>query len=212
MASLLILDDQPVVVLGLRQVLKQIPGLVVEGDMADGRQLLEAVSKKTIHLVILDIWLRGHSTLEVLKELKARSPATGALVFMSRPEKEFGMHALHAGADGVIPKTASKEDLVRAVQKTAVGGKYFTPEMEASLLNHLHPHPNATDPLHKQLSGREYEVMVLLAQGNSNKEIIGLLSLSKQTISTYRMRVMEKMSMHSNADLARYVERQNGES
>src|SRR2546421_8116158 len=103
MASLLILDDQPVVVWGLRQMLKQIPGMVVEGEMADGRQLLDAVSRKKIDLVILEVWLRQHSTLDVLKELKRRSPGTRALIFTSRAEKEYGMYALQAGADGVLP-------------------------------------------------------------------------------------------------------------
>lgn len=203
MIKILIADDHPVVRQGLKQMLADEPDMKVAGEAANATDLLEKVQKEPWDIVLLDITMPGRGGLDVLKDLKRDRARLPVLVLSMHPEDQFGLRVLKAGAAGYLTKDSAPEELVKAIRKVCGGGKYVSPLLAEQLATRL----DSTEPRppHEFLSDREYQVMRLIASGKRVGDIARDLSLSVKTISTYRLRVLEKMDLKTNAELTRYA-------
>ncbi len=165
--------------------------------------LLQRALNSVWDVVISDLMMPGRSVLEALQQIRQVQPQLPVLILSIFPEEQYATRVFKAGASGYINKDAAPTELVKAVQRILQGRKYITPTVAEKLASDLSD--DKERPLHELLSDREFHVMKLLAGGKSITEIAASLSLSPTTISTYRSRIMEKMKMKANAELARYA-------
>ncbi|MBI5605227.1 MAG: response regulator transcription factor [Deltaproteobacteria bacterium] len=203
MITLLIADDHAIFREGLRQILEDVPDMVVSGEASSGQEVLEKVSKNDYDLLLLDIAMPGLSGLETLKLLKSQKPKLRVLVLSMYPEEQYAVRAIKAGAYGYITKASASEELIGAIRKISGGGRYISASIAEKLLFNLDPEPDR--PLHERLSDREYQVLCLIARGRTVGEIAEELCLSVKTVSTHRTHILEKMRLKSNAELTNYA-------
>lgn len=201
--SILLADDHAVLRSGLRLILLDAFKNATVGEAADCRQALEFAGSRAWDLIILDISMPGRGGLDVLKELRALYPKTRVLVLSMHSERQFAKRAFRAGAAGYLTKASAGAELLRAVQHVLAGGRYVSALLAEQLAAELGNSESAS--LHAQLSDREFEVLRLIAAGKTVKEIASELSLSGNTISTYRTRILEKMKMSTTAELMHYA-------
>lgn len=205
MTRFLLADDHAVVRQGLKQVLMDSIPQAVFGDASTAEEALEKARTSEWDVVILDVSLPDKSGLEVLKELRRLQPRLPVLILSMHPEEQYAVRLLRAGAAGYLTKKAAAKDLVTAVRKVLSGGKYVSPDLAERLAHVVELHGDPTRAPHESLSDREYQVFRMLAAGKTVKEIGEELSVSPQTVSTHRTRIMEKMELETNADLAEYA-------
>lgn len=209
----LLVDDHAIVRQGLRQVLGDVEGITVVGDAADGvqalrlvRQWMDAADGLRLGVVMLDIALPGRDGLEVLRQLKAEYPRLPVLMLSTYPDKQFAVRCLRAGASGYLNKSADPDEMVTALRKAAQGGVYLTAGVAEALATSLSEVRDK--PAHETLSQREHQVFRLLAEGQTVGQIAQELSLSPNTVSTYRARILEKTGTRNDVELALYAVRQ----
>jgi DNA-binding NarL/FixJ family response regulator len=202
MIRILIADDHSVVRKGLRQILLEgFPTAQIE-EVADAEEMIKKIIQAQWDVVISDLSMPGRSGLEALQQIKQINPKLPVLILSIHPEDQYALRVLKAGASGYLSKDMAPDELVIAVQRVMLGKKYITAtiaEKLASVLDH-----DSGRPPHESLSDREFSVLKLLAAGKSVSEIAESLFLSVTTVSTYRSRIMAKMSMKNNADLTLY--------
>ncbi len=203
MIRILIADDHAIVREGLKQIVADTPDMVVGGEAVDGPQVLELVRKDDWDVVVLDIAMPGRGGVDILKQLKNERPILPVLILSMYPEEQYAVRCLRAGASGYLTKESAPDELVTAVQKVVSGGKYVSSLLAERLAFKLEI--DTEKPLHETLSGREYQVMCMMASGKTLTEIADNLSLSVKTISTYRSRILEKMDMTNSAQLMHYA-------
>lgn len=203
MIRVLVADDHAVVRRGLLQILEEVPAMVVAGEAATGRQVLQAVQRENYDVLVLDIAMPDGGGLEVLRQLKSLKPDLPVLILSMYSEKQYALRALKAGAAGYLTKESAPDELTVAILKVARGGRYVSQslaeELAVALAGVLEKEP------HEILSDREHQVMCLLAAGNTITEISTELSLSVKTVSTYRARLMDKLGLKSTAEIIRYA-------
>ncbi|MBI5685040.1 MAG: response regulator transcription factor [Verrucomicrobia bacterium] len=204
--KILLADDHEVVRRGLKQMLADEFGKTTFGEAATAAEALDRACKEKWDLLLLDINMPGRSGIDVLREIKAQRPKLPVLVLSMSPEEEYAVRALKKGAAGYLSKQTVSTELIAAVKKVIAGGRYITPSLAEKLAADLEKPAGAE--AHDALSDRELQVMKLLATGRSVKEIAGELSLSEKTVFTYRGRLMEKLGLQSNVELARYALKQ----
>jgi len=200
---ILIADDHAIVRRGLSEILLEAwPSAEIE-QVGDADMLLQRSIDDSWDIIISDLMMPGRSVLETLQQIRQSQPQVPVLILSIFPEEQYATRVLKAGASGYINKDAAPTELVKAVQRILQGRKYITPNIAEMLASDL---SLATDKApHELLSDREFHVMKLLAEGKTISDIAEMLSLSPTTISTYRARIMEKMKMRANAELARYA-------
>ena len=203
MIKIIIVDDHAVVRKGLKQIIEEAPDLYVCDEASSGNELLEKVRQTKYDVVLLDISMPGKDGLDTLKDLKIEKPDLPVLMFTVYPEEQYALRVLKAGAAGYINKECEPEELIEAIRKVSMGRKYISPDLAELLASNLDS-GNQT-MLHENLSDREFQVMCLIASGKTVKDIAKELNLSINTISTYRIRILEKMGMKSNAELTHYA-------
>ena len=205
MINILLADDHPYLRCGLAQILTdEFPGAMI-GEASNIHELLEQAQKQRWDMVVLDLNMPGRGGIEGLHELKRLYPNLPVLVLSVHPEDQFAVRVLRAGGAGYLTKESAPQQLVLAVKTIQGGGKFITPKAAELLAAHIHQHGHSEQPLHGSLSDREYEVFRFIASGKTITEIADQLSLSIKTISTYRSRILEKLNLKTNADLARYA-------
>jgi DNA-binding NarL/FixJ family response regulator len=155
-----------------------------------------------IDVVVLDISMPGKSGLDLIKDLKQVQPLVKILMLSMYPEERFAMRSIKAGASGYLTKEMAPEEIVSAVRTIYSGRKYITPALADMIAEELQ-NPSEKVP-HELLSDREFEVLCMLAIGKPVVEIASTLSLSESTVSTYRMRILQKMNLKTNSDLIHY--------
>ncbi len=204
----MIVDDHRIVREGLRQVLADYEGVQVVADAAHGGEAMHwlRASRDAVDVVLLDIALPGRDGLEVLAQLRAEFAGLPVLMLSTYPDNQFAVRCIRAGAAGYLNKSADPDDIVAGLRKAASGGRYLTPSV-ADLLANAVSEVSAQAP-HELLSQRENQVFRLLAQGQSVGQIAVLLSLSPNTVSTYRARILEKTGVRNDVELALYAVRQ----
>lgn len=207
MIRILVADDHAVVRQGVKQILADVRDMLVKDEAQNGTETIDKVMKYEYDVVLLDISMPGRSGLEILEEIKAQKPKLAVLILSMHPEEQYAVRALRAGASGYLTKASAPQELIGAIRKVAGGGKYVTTSLAEKLAGELEVDPQRLP--HERLSNREYQVMLMLAQGRSVSDIAEELYLSVKTISTYRTRVLDKMGMRKNAELTLYAVHNN---
>lgn len=200
---ILIADDHAIFRHGLRQILEENPELTVVGEASNGQEVLDQVWKHDCDLLLLDISMPGMNGLEALKQLRSQKPKLRVLVLSMYPEEQYAIRALKAGASGYITKASASEELMEAIRKVSMGGRYVSASLAERLLLDLET--DTDRPLHEALSDREYQVLCMIASGKTVSDIAEELCLSVKTVSTHRVRILEKMKMKNNAELTNYA-------
>ena len=203
MLKILIADDHAIVREGIKQILAEIPDQVTTDEAINGQEVLQKVWNNNYDMVLLDISMPGRSGLDILKQLKSEAPALKILILSMHPEEQYAVRALKAGASGYLTKESTPLELTEAIRKVSIGKKYVSASLAETLASLMET--SSEKPLHETLSNREYEVMRMIASGKTVKEIADELSLSVKTISTYRTRILEKMTMKNNAQITHYT-------
>jgi len=203
MLRILIADDHPIVRQGLKQIIAETSDMVVADEASNGWEVLSKVRASYCDVVLLDISMPGRNGVDILRQLKNEQPRLPVLMLSIHPEEQYAVRVLRAGASGYLTKESAPDELIAAIRKVSMGGKYIS----SSLAERLACELESTDEQlpHKTLSDREYRVMFLIASGKTVTEIAKELSLSIKTISTYRSRILEKMKMKNNAELTYYA-------
>jgi two-component system, NarL family, invasion response regulator UvrY len=201
--KILIADDHAIVREGLKQILAETADMVVAGEATNGREVLEQVSKGDWDLVLLDLAMPGKDGLETLKELKLAKPKLPVLVLSIYPEEQYAVRLLKAGAAGYLTKESAPEELIAAIRRVSQKGKYISPSLAEKLASYLET--DGEKPVHETLSDREYKVMLMIASGKTVTEIADEMSLSVKTVSTYRVRALNKMRMKNNSAITYYA-------
>ncbi|MBI2882436.1 MAG: response regulator transcription factor [Candidatus Methylomirabilis oxyfera] len=203
MIRVVIADDHVVVRQGLVHILSEEHDMTVVGEAGNAQELLAMVRTQRCDAVVLDISMPGQSGLETLQELKREHSHLPVVMLSVYPEDQYAVQALKKGAAAYITKDSAREELVRAIRQVVTRGRYISPRLAEQLA--VHVATETEKPPHEALSVREYQVLCRIAAGKAMMEIAAELSLSVKTINTYRARVLEKMSMKSNAELIRYA-------
>jgi len=165
--------------------------------------MLDLLRRKPWDVAVLDISMPGMNGLDALKQVRQEFPDLPVLILSMYPEDQYAIRMFKAGADGYLNKSSAPEELVKAIKKVHAGGKYVSPSLGEALAFTVNP--GAEKDPHQLLSDREYEVLCLIGSGKTISQIADTMSLSVTTISTYRARILDKMRMKTNAELARYA-------
>lgn len=203
MARILVADDHSVVRGGLKQFLSHAPDLEIAAEADSGNKAIELVGSQSFDLVLLDMALPDLDGLEVLRRIKRKLPALPVLIFSMYPEEDYALAAMNAGAAGYLMKDSDPDEILAAVRRAAKGARYLSPRIAERLLAGSLAAPEKQP--HDALSSREFEVMLMISQGQRLNEIGKQLHLSPKTVSTYRSRILRKLGFTSNAELTRYV-------
>ena len=203
MLKFLIVDDHPSFRRGVKDIL--VEGFKGAGisECGNAQEMLDQVRRHAFDLVVMDISMPGRSGPEVLKELKGLNSTVPVLILSMHPEDQYAIRMFKAGAAGYLTKSSAPEELVQAVKKVLAGGQYVSASVGEALA--LTVRSGIEKLPHERLSDREYEVLCLIASGKTVSEIAEDVHLSVTTISTYRARILEKMSLKNNAELTRYA-------
>jgi two-component system invasion response regulator UvrY len=203
MLKILLADDHAVVRQGVKQILAEAFTQATFGEAKNAHELLTLVGNERWDIVVLDLTMPGGNGLEALKQIKHDHPQMPVMILSMFPEDQYAVRTIRAGAAGYLNKESAPEELVQAIRKILHGGEYISASVADELV--MFARNDNDQPLHKQLSDREYQVLCLIASGKEVKEISTELALSAKTISTYRSRLMEKMHMNTNAELTYYA-------
>jgi DNA-binding NarL/FixJ family response regulator len=203
MINVLIADDHPIVREGLKQIIRTTPDIAVAGEASNAQEVLDQVMQKEFQVVLLDISMPGRNGLEILKQLKTMKPGLQNLILSTYPEEQYAVRAIKSGAAGYLTKDSVPEELIIAIRKASLGGKYVSTALAERLAIQLGG--NLAESPHEMLSDREYQVMCMIASGKTVKQIGQELALSIKTVSTYRRRILEKMNMKNNAEITYYA-------
>jgi DNA-binding NarL/FixJ family response regulator len=202
----IIVDDHAILRAGVREMLQDEEDLQVVGEAGSAEETLQLLNTGTeVDVVILDVTLPGQSGIDLLKTLRRDRPDLQILVLSMHPERSFAVRLMRAGANGYVPKMIVPEELVRAVRAVGAGRRYITPIVAELLASEAAAEEDG--PLHNRLSERELQVFTRIARGVSPAVMANELGLSVKTVSTYRARILEKMGMRSNAEIAAYAVR-----
>jgi two-component system invasion response regulator UvrY len=201
--TVLIADDHAILRRGLVEILRREFKDAVCGEAENAVEILAQVRDHVWDLVILDVTLPGRSGIDVLADLKRERPKLPVLVLSMHPEDQYGKRVLKAGASGYLNKESAPEELIKAVRKVLAGGRYVSPALAEVLALDL---GRVSDqPLYERLSDREFEVVRLLGSGKTISQLAQVLHLSVSTVSTYRARILEKLSLATTAELMNYA-------
>jgi DNA-binding NarL/FixJ family response regulator len=201
--NILIADDHAIVRKGLVQLLKEEFLSVSITETTNGAEVLERAKDSIWDIILLDISMPGRNGVELLKQLRADGIKAPVLMLSIHPEEQYALRVLKAGASGFLNKDSANEELITAIHKVLAGRKYITSTVAEKLAE------GASNPgeklLYEYLSDREMQVLELIASGKTVSEIAEEISLSINTISTYRTRILEKLTLNNNAELTRYA-------
>jgi two-component system, NarL family, invasion response regulator UvrY len=198
-----IVDDHAIVRQGLRHYLAEHVDLRVTGEANNGREALELARKGEIDVLLLDISMPDQGGVEALKSIRERFPELPILILSGFPETHYATALLRQGANGYLNKECDPQEIVNAIHTVMRGRKYISPAVAELLADNV---TGAGDqPAHAQLSERELQVFLRLAQGETIGNMAESMFLSVKTVSTYRTRVLEKLKLSSNSDLTYYA-------
>jgi DNA-binding NarL/FixJ family response regulator len=209
---ILVADDHEVVRRGLCALLRNQPGWEVCGEACDGREAVVKVLTLKPDVVILDIGMPNLNGLEATRQILKANPQIKILILTLHDSDQVVQEVLNAGARGFLLKTDAARDLVNAVDALRRGKIYFTPKVAAMVLDGFLRRENGSEPkppARSRLTPREREIVQLLAEGKSSKEVAVALGLSVKTAETHRSNIMRKLELHSVSDLVLYAVRNN---
>lgn len=203
MEKVLIIDDHPLIRRGLKGIITEKFGDIPIVEASDSEEALKSLNQNDFDIVLLDITLKSGSGFEVLSNIQDLYPKTPVLVISMHPEEQYAIRMFKAGSSGYVTKDRAPEELVTAIIRILNGGKYISAALAEKIAFELNP--AAEQPDYKDLSNREFQVMCMIARGMTVQEIADELSLSAQTVRTYRSRMMRKLNLRNNSEITYYA-------
>jgi two-component system, NarL family, response regulator NreC len=206
---ILLADDHGVVRRGLRLMLERHEGLEVVGEAADGREAVKLAEELQANLVIMDIGMTQLNGIEATAQITRRDSSIRVIILSMHSDEGYVVRALGAGAKGYLLKDSAEEDLIRAVRIVAQGRPFFSPRITQTLLEDYvrQLREKGLHDSYDLLTEREKEILQLLAEGKSNKEVATILDLSVYTVETHRTNLMQKLNLHNTAEIVLYAVR-----
>lgn len=205
----LLADDHGVVRKGLRFLLEQEQDVAVAGEASDGREAVRLAKEVQPDVIVMDIAMPQLNGIDATAQVMKVSPQSGVLILSMHSDESYILRALEAGAKGFILKETAEEYLLTAIRAVAQGKPFFSPAIAQTLLEDYmrNLQQRGQQDSYSLLTDREKEVLQLLAEGRSNKEVATLLDLSVYTVETHRTRIMQKLNLHNTAELVLYAVR-----
>jgi len=202
MIKLLLADDHLLVREGLKRIVLEESDMKVVGEAATSEEAFAIAAEQEVDLALLDVSMPGPGIIETISRILGERPGIRILVLSVQPEDQYARRTFRAGASGYLMKDRTPEELVAAIRKVHDGGRYISPSLAEKIAFALDTESGKAP--HEKLSAREYQVLGLIASGKSLKEIAAQLSLSPKTVSTYRVRLLEKLELRTTSELIRY--------
>lgn len=205
----LLADDHRMIRAGLRLVLEQQPDVIVAGEADDGRQAVALAEELKPDVVVMDVGMPNLNGIEAAQQVKQAQPQIAVVMLSMHSDEGYILRALRAGATGYILKDSAEADLVSAVRAVAEGKSFFSPKVSRILLEDYMRKLRKTgaEDSYDLLSAREREILQLVAEGKSSKEIANLLNLSVHTVETHRGNIMQKLNLKGIPELILYAVR-----
>lgn len=206
---ILLADDHGIVRKGLRFLLERQPGMEVVGEATQGREAVEMAEALRPDVVVMDIAMPLLNGIEATAQILKRDPRAAVIILSMHSDEDYLLSALQAGAKGYLLKESAEVEVARAIQSVAGGTPFFSREISETLMeDHVRflQQRNLQDSF-DLLTEREKEVMQLLAEGKSNKEVAAILNISVYTVETHRMHFMQKLNLHNTAEIVLYAVR-----
>jgi DNA-binding NarL/FixJ family response regulator len=195
-------DDHALVRAGIRALLERSDRVEVVGEAGDGQEALNLIKELQPDVVLLDLTMPGLSGFEVLKETSQNFPNVNMIVLSVHDSEEYAYHALQSGAVGYLPKSAASTELETAIEHVVRGEKYLSPSISSAPLSERAP---AVPESITDLTPRQLEVLTLISEGSSTKDIARSLNISVKTVESHRSQLMERLNIHDVAGLTRYA-------
>lgn len=199
----LIADDHAIVRKGLAQMLREEFSTAEIMEVSNSNEVLDQINRQIWDVILLDISMPGRNGIETLKQIRGNGIKAPILMLSMHPEDQYAIRVLKAGASGFLNKESATEELLAAVHKVLSGRKYITAAVAEKLAETMAD--GGEKQAHELLSDREMQVLQRIASGKTVSEIADEISLSVNTISTYRTRILEKLNLNNNAELTRYA-------
>jgi DNA-binding NarL/FixJ family response regulator len=208
---IILADDHILVRRGLRRILEEKPNIEIAGEVGDGLELLNILNKMEPNLIILDVSMPNLRGIEAIPEIRHVRPAAKVLMLTMHKEEEYLYQAISAGADGYLLKEDAEKELFSAIESIQGGKIYISPGLAAqSMQNWARLRRGENDSYHvEELTIRQREILKMIADGKSNKEIGDLLCISVRTVERHRANIMSKLSIRKTAELVQYALRKH---
>ena len=206
--SVILADDHKIVREGLRLILDRHENIHVVAEAENGRKAIDLARQMKPDIVVMDIAMADLNGIEATRQILKDNPAVKVVGLSAYADRRYVLGMLDAGASGYVLKANAGEELVRAIRSAMENGRYLTPEVAEAILPSQAGGPGATKAFQSILSPRECEVLQLLAEGKSSKEIASILHISVRTADTHRRNIVKKLNLHSVAELTKYAIRE----
>lgn len=201
---IILADDHAMLRAGVRALLTKIPGASVVGEAGDGREVIEQIRSTHPDVVMLDIAMPGLNGLEALDRIRREHPGVRCIILSMHANEEYVLKAMRSGAAGYLLKNSKPEELQAALESVREGETYLSPGVARHLAEYLQRNGAGDDPL-AQLTPRQREILQLIAEGQSTKEMAATLDISSKTVEMHRAQLMERLEIHDVAGLVRYA-------
>ncbi len=207
--SIYLADDHTILRDGLRVILEANEAYSIVGESSDGKIALEEIERKKPDIVILDISMPSMTGIEIARQIKKYNADIKVIMLSRHDNKMYIRKLLDIGINGYVLKENAADDLTRAIEAAQAGKVYLSPDITSQILSDLDEQvideEKATSEIYEKLTNRERQILKLLAEGNSNKEIATSLFISPATVKTHRINIMKKLDIHRLADLVKYA-------
>jgi len=209
-----LVDDHTLLREALAITLQQIDDIQIIGSVSSGEEIINKVQALNPHVILMDIMMKGMSGIEATRWIKERNSAIKVILLSAEIKKDFVTAGIQAGIDGYLPKDVEKDILVKAIHAVMNGEKYFNEAITSLVFEDFYKKEKTVHSTQKQLqltdlSKREMEVLSLIAEGKSNKEVAETLFISTKTVDTHKMHILDKLGLKNTAELVRYAIKNN---
>jgi len=207
--KILLADDHTIMRSGLRLLLEKQEDFEVVGEAEDGRQAVAMAEKLRPDVAVLDIGMPNLNGIEAARQITSSQPETAVVILSMHSDESYVMRALKSGAKAYLLKDSAEADLIRAVHAVREGKSFFSPSVSRMLLEDYvrQMHQRGAEDSYELLTGREREILQLIAEGKANKDISNMLNLSLHTVETHRTHILQKLNLHTVPELILYAVR-----